>query len=162
QEPMTTRHEEGFFSARDDLRLYWESDVPDEPRAHIALVHGYADHSGRYRDVSAALAKEGFAVHAFDYRGHGQSGGRRGHVDHFDQYLDDLELHWKRVRSAAGSSPTFLLGHSHGGLMSILFQRRNPEGQSGLILSAPYLELALKPSAMKVFTSKMVGKVIPW
>jgi alpha-beta hydrolase superfamily lysophospholipase len=159
---MTTRHEEGFFSAKDNLRLFWESDVPDEPRAHIALVHGYADHSGRYRDVMDALAKDGFAVHAFDYRGHGQSGGRRGHVDRFDEYLDDLELQWRRVRQAAGARKTFLLGHSHGGLISILFQRRNPEGLSGLILSAPYLELALKPSPMKVFTSKMVGKVIPW
>jgi len=156
------RHEEGFFSAKDNLRLFWESDVPDAPRAHIALVHGYADHSGRYRQVIDALVKDGFAVHAFDYRGHGQSGGRRGHTDKFDDYLDDLETHWNRVRERAGGTKTFLLGHSHGALMSILFQRRSPQGVAGLVLSAPYLQLALKPSKVKVATSKLMGKIIPW
>ncbi len=156
------RHEEGFFSAKDNLRLFWESDVPDEPRAHIALVHGYADHSGRYRGVINALVEQGFAVHAFDYRGHGQSGGRRGHCDRFDQFLDDLEVHWERVRAAAGNRKLFLLGHSHGALMSIHFQKRQPQQLAGLLLSAPYLQLALKPSPLKVFTSKMIGKVVPW
>ena len=76
------RHDEGFFSARDNLRLFWETDLPDgPPRAHLGVVHGYADHCGRYRATIDALVGRGFAVHAFDYRGHGQADGRRGHCD---------------------------------------------------------------------------------
>jgi alpha-beta hydrolase superfamily lysophospholipase len=41
------------------------------------LVHGYAEHSGRYEHTGASLANAGYAVHAFDLRGHGQSGGER-------------------------------------------------------------------------------------
>jgi lysophospholipase len=156
------RHDEGFFSARDNLRLFWESDVPDAPRAHVGVVHGYMDHSGRYRGVIGALVKEGFAVHAFDYRGHGQSGGRRGHIDRFSEYVDDLELFWGRVRDAANGQKSFLLGHSHGALISIHFQKRVPKGLAGLILSAPYLRLALKPPKTKVLAAKAVGKVVPW
>lgn len=155
-------HDEGFFSARDNLRLFWESDTPEAPRAHVAVVHGYADHCGRYRGVIDHLVKEGFAVHAFDYRGHGQSGGRRGHVDHFDDYLDDLDAFWTRVRDAAAGQKTFLLGHSHGALMSIVWQKRNPVGVAGMVLSAPYLKLALKPPKLKVLSAQVMGKVIPW
>lgn len=156
------RHEEGFFRSQDNLRLFWESDVPDAPKAHVGIVHGYFDHCGRFRGVIDALVAEGFAVHAFDYRGHGQSGGRRGHVDRFDEYVDDLELFWRRIREASGGKRSFLLGHSHGGLISILFQERRPEGLSGLILSSPYLRLPFKPPWAKVAAAKAIGRVVPW
>lgn len=156
------RHQEGFFSAKDNLRLFWETETPDTPKAHIGVVHGYGDHCGRYRKTIAHLANDGFAVHAFDYRGHGQADGRRGFCDRFSDYLDDLDLFWKRVRQAAGTQKSFLLAHSNGALMAILWLARKPEGLAGVILSAPYLKLALKPSAMKIFSAKVVGRVLPW
>lgn len=156
------RHDEGFFGSKDNLRLFWESDVPDDPRAHVAVVHGYADHSGRYRGVTQHLVGQGFAVHAFDFRGHGQSAGRRGHCDRFDEYLDDLDVFWERVQAAAGGKKTFVLAHSHGSLAAIVWQKRQPRGISGMVLSAPYLRLALKPSKLKIFSSLLIGKVVPW
>ena len=156
------RHEEGFFSARDNLRLFWESHTPDAPKAHVGIVHGYADHCGRYRWVIDALVEDGFAVHAFDYRGHGQTGGRRGHVDKFNDYLHDLEDFWARVRREAGDKKTFLLAHSHGALMALAWQKSRPEGLGGMVLSAPYLQLAIVPPKVKVLAAKVVGKVVPW
>jgi lysophospholipase len=156
------RHEEGFFKARDNLRLFWESDCPDAPRAHVGVVHGYADHCGRYHTVKDALVARDFAVHAFDYRGHGQSGGRRGHVDRFSDYLHDLEDFWARVREQAGGKKTFLLAHSHGALMALEWAQKNPEGLAGLVLSAPYLELAIVPPRIKVLAAKLVGRIVPW
>lgn len=158
------RRDEGFFSAKDNLRLYWETTFPEgEPRAHIGVVHGYADHSGRYRGIIDALAADGYAVHAFDYRGHGQADGRRGFCDRFSDYLDDLELFWKRIRAAAGGKKTFLLAHSNGGLMAIHWLlARGPEGVAGVILSAPYLKLAITPPATKLLAAKAMQKLIPW
>ncbi|MBI3182176.1 MAG: lysophospholipase [Myxococcales bacterium] len=159
------RHDVGFFTARDNLRLYWESTYPGEPeqvRAHVGIVHGYMDHCGRYRKTVAALVAQGCAVHAFDYRGHGQADGRRGYCDAFSDYVDDLELFWARLLKAAGGKKAFLLAHSHGGLMALHFLRRSPQGMSGLVLSAPYLKLALKPPALKVVVAKVVGSVLPW
>lgn len=156
------RHDEGFFSAKDNLRLFWESDLPDRPRAHVGLVHGYADHCGRYRKFIEALTAEGFGVHAFDYRGHGQADGRRGHCDNFSDYVQDLEAFWNRVRAAAKDQKAFLIGHSHGALMAIHLCSRNPAGLSGVVLSAPYLKLAIKPPPMKVMAARLIGQVIPW
>ncbi len=156
------KHDEGFFSARDGLRLFWQSNLPDAPRAHIGIVHGYADHSERYRKTIDTWVAEGFAVHAFDYRGHGRSDGRRGYCATFGEYVDDLGLFWNRVRAAAGGKPAFLLGHSHGALMSLHFLARKPADLAGVVLSAPYLKLALKPPAVKLFASKLIAHVIPW
>ena len=68
--------------------------------------------------------------------------------------LDYTRLVWVRIRSGESGVLPVVGGFL---LISILFQRRNPQGVEGLILSAPYLELALKPSPFKVFTSKLVG-----
>jgi lysophospholipase len=155
-------HDEGFFNAKDNLRLFWVSDVPEAPRAHVALVHGYGDHSGRYRPAIEALVAEGFAVHSFDYRGHGRADGRRGHAERWQEFVDDLEVFWARVRRAAGGQKTFLLGHSHGGLMALQWLSRDVQGLSGLVLSAPYLRLALSPPALKVAAARVVGTVLPW
>jgi lysophospholipase len=159
------RHDEGFFTARDNSRLFWISDLPDEavqPRAHIAVVHGYAEHCGRYAKTIQALVKDGYAVHAFDYRGHGQADGRRGFCGAFTDYVDDLELFWNRVVAGSGGKKCFLLAHSLGGLIAIHLLSRRPRELTGVVLSAPYIKLALKPPAFKVLAAKVVGRVIPW
>ncbi|HYR55963.1 MAG TPA: alpha/beta hydrolase [Myxococcaceae bacterium] len=156
------QHDEGFFNAKDNLRLFWESDLPDRPKAHLGIVHGYADHSGRYRKFIDALVADGFAVHAFDYRGHGQADGRRGYCEKFSEFIDDLDAFWSRIRASARSERAFLIAHSHGGLMAIHYQARNPPGLAGLVLSAPYLRLAFKAPPLKVFAAKAIEKVIPW
>lgn len=155
------RRENGYFSSKDAVRLYWESTYPNTaPIAHVALVHGYADHSGRYHSTADALASRGMAVHAFDYRGHGQAEGRRGHVVHWGEYLQDLDQFWKRVLEQASSTPCFLMGHSHGGLMAVHYLAKNPKIR-GAILSAPYLGLAIKPNPLQVLAAKAIGRFIP-
>ena len=59
--------------------------------AHVLLVHGFGEHSGRYEHVGERFAAAGLDVHAYDHRGTGQSGGHRGHVDRWTQLHDDLE-----------------------------------------------------------------------
>ncbi len=160
------RLDEGFFAAKDNLRLYWRSARPNDAaavRAHVALVHGYADHSGRYRELMAHLARRGIAVHAFDYRGHGQSDGRRAHVERFSDYTDDLEVLLGNARQDSQGQPLFILGHSLGGLIAlryVLEERR--EGIAGLVLSSPFLQFAFKPPRLKVLAGRLVERVAPW
>src|SRR4029453_8044204 len=68
--------------------LYGQSWAPAaSPGAAVLVVHGLAEHSGRYASTAAVLAGAGFAVHALDYRGHGRSDGRRVHVDDVADYV---------------------------------------------------------------------------
>jgi lysophospholipase len=157
------RREKGTFKSQDGTGLFFESTFSDAPRAHVGVVHGYAEHSGRFRKTVDHLASENLAVHAFDCRGHGLSEGRRGHCNRFSQYLDDLDVFWGRLRAVSGQRKTFLLAHSHGALVTLdWWVKRSPRGLSGLVLSSPWLKLGLRPPVLKVFMAKLMGNIIPW
>ena len=57
----------------------------------VVIVHGYAEHSGRYQHVGEALVARGYAVETLDLRGHGRSEGNRSIVRSFDQFLDNRQ-----------------------------------------------------------------------
>jgi alpha-beta hydrolase superfamily lysophospholipase len=154
--------DEGFFSARDGLRLFWHTVRPaGTPVAHVALVHGYADHLGRGEEITRALTGAGYAAHLFDCRGHGQSGGKRAHVDRFDEYVQDLDVFLARVREEAQGRPLFVLGHSHGALISARYLLDKPEAAKGVVLASPYFRLKMAVSPIKIMAGKLVGKVLP-
>jgi alpha-beta hydrolase superfamily lysophospholipase len=108
-----------------------------EPWATLLLVHGLAEHSGRYEHVGAQLAEAGIDTHAFDQRGFGASGGPRASIDRWSQLHDDLEERIAAVRSIAPTRPLILFGHSLGGLISLGYVLDGRSRPDLLVLSAP-------------------------
>ena len=155
------RTDEGFFSARDNTRLYWRSLMPDAPKAVMAIEHGYGDHSGRYLGVMQALAEKDIGTIAVDYRGHGKADGRRADVAQFADYVGDLDLFWDKVRATANGKPTFLFAHSLGGLIATHWAFKRPEGLKGLLLSSPFYKLALQAPPLKLFGAKLIKNIMP-
>ncbi len=155
------RLDEGFFSARDGIRLFWHTERAAAPAGHVAIVHGYAEHLGRQAEVMRALAAAGYTGHLLDCRGHGQSGGKRAHVEAFDQYLSDLEVFLDRVKEQAGSAPVFLLGHSQGALIAARYLLDRPDAVRGVVLASPYLRLKLKVSPVKIAAAKLLSRMLP-
>src|SRR5438067_5869981 len=144
------------------MRLFFQIVRPrTEPVAHVALLHAYAEHHGRHSQVTRALATAVYAIHLLDVRGHGQSGGKRAHVDRFDEYLSDLELFLARTRLAASDRPLFLAAHSHGALISALYLLGDPEAVRGAVFSSPYFRLKLRVSPLKILVGKLVANVLP-
>lgn len=163
---MNPTSSDGFFTAADNLRLYGQQFTPNgAPLATVGIIHGFCEHSGRYLPLIRKLVDAGFAVHAFDYRGHGQADGRRGHVDAFGDYLGDLDRFVARIRSLEGGAGgrLFLLGHSLGGLIlaSWLLERAEQD-LAGAIFASPYLELAFQPPWYKLAAARVLGRVIPF
>jgi acylglycerol lipase len=126
-------------AARDGTPLllrHWP--VPGgEPWATMLLVHGLAEHSGRYEHVGAQLAEAGIDTFAFDQRGFGASGGPRASIDRWSQYHDDLEERLVALRSIAPGRPVVLFGHSLGGLISLGYVLDGRARPDLLVLSAP-------------------------
>jgi alpha-beta hydrolase superfamily lysophospholipase len=151
------------FTARDgeNLALYewpldaWSADSAPAalaPRAVVLLLHGLGEHAGRYDALACQLLDWGFAVRAYDQRGHGKSGGARGVLPNETALLDDLAevVDDTRQRSARlphtsgrHSLPLILLGHSLGGLVASRFVALQMRPVDALVLSSPALDAGL-------------------
>jgi lysophospholipase len=159
---------DGTIPSRDGTPLYVCSLRPPQPLGVVAVVHGYGDHSGCYRETMERLATAGFETHAVDLRGHGHSGGRRGHVGRWHDYLDDLSAFLERVRRSTGADltgnprPLFLLGQSHGGLLILHAALAGLAEVQGVILTSPYVRCALPVSAWKLAFGRVASRIVPW
>ncbi|WP_266168754.1 alpha/beta hydrolase [Dyella subtropica] len=105
-------------------------------RGAVLIVHGLGEHSGRYQRLAQWFHTRGYAVRSYDQRGHGQSDGQRGALDHPDDLLEDLAVVYNQYAANLPVRP-LLLGHSMGGLVAarcVLDRRITPPA---LMLSSP-------------------------
>ena len=123
----------------------------------MLIVHGIGEHSGRYEHVGGHFADAGIDVLSYDQRGFGESGGHRGHVERFDEFLDDAEVLLSERRSL--NVPTILLGHSLGGLVSSSYLVSKRPQPDLAVLSAPALDAEL-PSWQR-FAAPALGTIVP-
>ncbi|MEJ7758533.1 MAG: lysophospholipase [Gemmatimonadaceae bacterium] len=156
------KHENQEFSGGGGLRLQAQSwEPPKSPRAAIALVHGIGEHSGRYADLASHLVHHGFAVLGFDHRGHGRSPGRRGHIDTWLDYREDLRAFVRHCTQVAPGSPLFLYGHSMGALIALDYAIAHPEGLAGLIVSGVPLQPTGVAKAHLVAIARILSRIVP-
>lgn len=151
---------DGFLTSRDGTRLFFRRHVAAAPRARILVIHGFAEHSGRYLELLDALADAGFDALAFDLRGHGRSEGRRAHLRRFEDYLDDSRAAFAAL--TAGSDGTALVfGHSMGGLIATHFAASEPKRCRALALSGPMFARALAVNPLKLLAAHVLGRLLP-
>jgi alpha-beta hydrolase superfamily lysophospholipase len=163
----------GAFVTPDGVRLFtqrWATGGP--PRGAVALVHGYAEHSGRYGHVAHALRRRlGLATHAYDQRGHGRSGGPRGYVPRFDLLLGDLG---RFLATLPPTRPRILMGHSMGGLVAALYAVERAHGEASrppgsaedrpfdaLVLSSPAVVIDGNAPAFVRQLAPVLGRLAP-
>jgi len=162
---MISPTQTGSLTTPDGLSLFYrvwrQEGTGEEPRATFAVVHGLGEHSGRYQNLTDYFVPRGYAVYAFDLRGHGQSEGRRGHVNRFGDYFTDVRAFLELVRSAAPHQPTFLLGHSLGGLIVLGYALHHPEGLKGVISSGAALRLTMTVPGWKLTLGRLASRLLP-
>lgn len=157
-------HEEGTLATDDGLALYWQSwQPPGEPDGVLLFVHGLAEHSGRYLNPVRHFVARGWTCFGFDYRGHGKSPGPRVHVSSFDEFLDDLAEGHRLARIRHPDHKIYLVGHSQGGLLSLLYAEKNPDHLDGVVVSSPFLGIHpdSKPSPVVMGASKFISRFTP-
>lgn len=137
----------------------WPTD--GEPSAHLIVVHGYAEHSGRYEILARTLNDVGIQVHACDHRGHGHSVGAPGRIPRFDRLVDDLARFATEVERRAGGKPLFVLGHSMGGLVTAHFLARTEIAIRGAIFSSPLMAIPAHISPWLLRLSRVLSAVTP-
>lgn len=152
---------EGEFKGVKDTKIYYQSWLPDNPKAVVQLVHGFREHSGRYMNVVNALVPRNYAIYADDHRGHGKSEGIRGYVDSFDQYIEDEKLLHDIIKERHSNLPIFLLGHSMGSVIATHYVRKYEDLLKGLVLSGLGTKPGGSASILLKLMSKLMSKIKP-
>jgi alpha-beta hydrolase superfamily lysophospholipase len=137
----------------------WEPDRG--PKAVVALLHGHGEHVGRYAHVAEMFSQAGYALMGFDLRGHGQSGGARGHSPSFEALMQDIDLFLEQVEHRYPGLPVFLYGHSIGGSLALNYVLRRKPPLKGVIASSPALHTEPEKHAVKVVMAKVLGGLLP-
>ena len=105
--------------------LFFELRKPDKsqgtPIGTVVVVHGLGEHQERYVHIAELLLEKGYQVLTYDHKGHGRSTGKRGHIQDFKEYTDDLHAVIKKAQSFHPDIPIFLLGHSMGALVALMY-----------------------------------------
>jgi lysophospholipase len=153
------------FHSTDGTELYGEFFETPSARGAALIVHGYAEHCGRYREVAHVLRRAGLSALAFDLRGHGRAHGSRGHVMRFEEYLDDVKAALAQLDARAGRDrPLALVCHSHGSLIALRILADPygcPKRVRCAVLSSPFLGLRLKVSPVKRVAARWLGRLLP-
>lgn len=151
-----------YLIARDGQKIEAGCWVPENEKAIVCIVHGIGEHYGRYSEMAEHLCRQGFAVFAYDQRGHGKTEGKRGHSPSYSLLLDDVENIMKHARSIYPDLPLFLYGHSWGGniVANFLLKRKTRE-IIGAILSSPWLELKVNLSPFLLSMVKFIHNIYP-
>ena len=154
-------HTEGTLTSRDGTELFFQHWAPDgDVKAAISLVHGLGEHSGRYAHVADTYNAAGYAVIAFDTRGHGRSPGGRGHTP-FDPTMDDIAALLVRGAELYPGKPQFLYGHSLGGLLVLTYCLRRTPSLAGVVGTSSGLASPLLEQKLKIGAAKILGSLLP-
>ena len=157
------RHFETKWKSGDGLDIFaqgWESvDVPS--KAVLCLVHGLGEHSSRYAHVAEAFSKKGYILFGADLRGHGRSGGPRGHTPSAEAFMRDIDLLFEQAEIRYPGLPKILYGHSLGGILVLHYALKHEPRISGVIATSSGLRTALEEQPAKIWAARILGSVIP-
>ncbi len=156
------KHQEGFFKGVRDANIYFQSWLPEgEPKAVLLLVHGLAEHSGRYGNLVDHFVPLGYAITGMDHLGHGRSDGERVYVKRFDDYTDTLKFYFDKVREWQPDKPIFLVGHSMGGLICAVYLLDHQDGLAGAVFSGTAVKIPSDVTPATIFIGKIFSSLIP-
>ncbi|MFH0768711.1 MAG: alpha/beta hydrolase [Chloroflexota bacterium] len=156
------KHSDSQFKGRGDLNLYYQCWLPfGEPKAILLVVHGLAEHSGRYSNLVNYFVPREYGVYGYDQRGHGKSDGLRGYVDRFSYFVDDLDIFLRLVRNRHRHAKIFLVGHSVGGTIATAYAILHEGSFDGLILTGATLSTPNNVAAGTIFAARILSLILP-
>ncbi len=154
---------EATLTAFDNTPIFLRTWTPEHqpPRAVLMLVHGLAEHAGRYQYVVDAFLKKGYVIYGHDHRGFGKSGGIRGHWEHFDDVIKDMEMVVDRAQSEWPDLAFGMFAHSMGGVIGVHYLARHREPFRAAVISAPGFGPGPDQNKLLLFMTPIAARIIP-
>ncbi len=155
-------YQETFLTAFDGTPIFLRVWTPEtrEVRALLMLVHGLAEHAGRYPYVVETFLREGYVIYGHDHRGFGKSGGIRGHWERFEHVLQDMQLVVAHAQEAYPHLPRGMFAHSMGGTIGLHYLYRYDAFQAAVI-SAPGFGPGPDQNKWLVALAPLIARILP-
>jgi acylglycerol lipase len=154
--------ETNMIKAYDGIDIFSTKDAVANPQAVLVIVHGLAEHSGRYDYVTRKFNENQISVYRFDHRAHGRSGGTRGDNDDPEKFLKDTDLVVSLASQENPGRPVFMLGHSMGGLIAAAYGAVYGSKLKGQILSGAAVDFnPLFDQLRETYTEAMGSELMP-
>ena len=146
------------------LQLYER--LPEaKPRAIVHILHGMAEHAGRYANFAERLAAAGYAANAHDHRGHGDTTAPDASLGHFGVAMDPTAT-WElviadvlavnaRIRERHDRTPIVMFGHSMGAVAALTYAIAHSGTVEGV--AAWNVEIA-RSAALAAFRALLKGE----
>ncbi len=130
---------EGRLEVNDATELYYQFYKNSKDLPWLIVTHGVGEHSRRYHFLQDIFS-ENFNILLYDLRGHGTSGGKKGYIDSFETYAQDLQSIIKFTQEYYSMKEYTLFAHSMGALINLRFLQNFPtdlQVPEKVFLSAP-------------------------
>jgi alpha-beta hydrolase superfamily lysophospholipase len=147
---------QGFDGTTMLLRI-WKPE--GEPKAIVLGLHGLGSHSGRLAYLGERFASKGYTFYAPDLRGFGTFPGRKGHVESFSEYIEDMESLVAYMKLLHHDKKLYLFGHSLGAIFIIHYIVNHPGEADGIIIPAPAVSERLKVSGATRAIASLLSKL---
>lgn len=147
-----------YFERNNKIKLAYYCNYIHNSKIGIIILHGLAEHKGRYHDFMEQLNKSNISTFAVDLRGHGESSGKRGDVKFFEDYLKDLHSFILFLKNQYPNLKLAIFGHSLGGLIASCYVA-DYDTIDFLILSSPFLKAPSKAKFFKLIPYRILGSV---
>ncbi len=151
---------ENFFEYK-DYKIHYQYFTGNKNNAIIILVHGLGEHLGRYESWAHKFIQYNYAVCTLDLPGHGLSSGKRGHIKKYSDFYGILDTYIQKVKLDFPNAPIILYGHSMGGNIVVNYILEEKPNVKAVILSSPWLQLAVKPPVLKFWLAEFMYKFFP-
>ncbi len=149
------------FTTQDGTKIfsqYWKP--AHAAKAVVLQVHGLGEHSSRYAHVAKFFGNNDIGFYAYDHRGHGRSEGKRGHVQHYELLMEEIDLALIEVRKHFPLIPIVLYGHSWGGNMALNYLIRRQPDLICAIVTDPWLHIPPVPKIQETM-ARIVNAIVP-
>ena len=154
--------QENYFKNDKGEKIYSAAWLPEgEPKAALVIVHGLAEHCGRYMNVVNRFVPLGYAAYGLDHIGHGKSDGQRVYVERFEDFITTLDQFVDMVRSAQPGKPLFMVGHSMGALIASNYLVKHQDKLVGAVISGPPTAVPSNISPVVLMIGRLLSAVAP-
>lgn len=160
----------GYVFGKNNLKLYYEKFIVENPKANIVICHGFGECAEKYYELIYYFIQEGYSVFIVEHRGHGRS-QRLGidksqiNVENFNYYVEDFKTFIDEIVIPSGKNKELLLfAHSMGGGIGTVFLEEYTNYFKAAVLSSPMHEIntgkiskslaSIISKSMKVFGMK--------